>query len=298
MGEKHNWEYDYDYKELNDSIRKRPGMFFGSVGVSGVHNAILSLVEFLIENRKKEIFLTLNGPDITIAYIDEQPLNNFWVDAVKAASETFTDENNQYKFRLDHDIFDNIRPNTDALFDSLRELAFLNKDLHITLNGHAFHYGNGLLDLYDYLQTKSGVYWHSKHEPFSFHAKHGDLEIDVTFAAISSPFDPCIFSYVNNHRTEEDGDHVDGFMKSLKSVLNNYRQYSCEHFRIWKDFDIGLIVHARTPHPIYGGSTKRKFINPDVHQMITSVSKENLNRIFNENPEIAKEFVRCWRCSK
>lgn len=287
---------DFDHKKLYDAVRKRPVMYFGSTSLGGLHLAISNLVHYCIDSHKREISLTLNGANVVIRHEGEKLVSNFCTDITKAACDTFIYENNQFQFRFDKEIFESVEPNMDALFDTLRELAFLNKNLHITFNEHTFHYENGLIDLYQYLQVKSGLYWRSKHVPASFHAEDDCMEVDVVFAPTSSSFDSCIFSYVNNHRTEDNGVHVDGFIKGLKSVLNKYKQYSCEHMATLKNIDVGLIIHVKTLNPQYYGSTKRKLSNTEIYQFVMKATKENLIRIFTGNPRIAHKFVKCWRC--
>lgn len=284
-----------DYKKLCEDVRKRPVMFFGSTSLCALHIAISDLVHYCVDSCKRKISLTLEGADIVIRHEGKKLATNYCTAIVKAVCDTFTYENNQFQFRFDKEIFESVEPNIDVLFDTLRELAFLNKNLNITFNGHTFHYENGLIDLYQYLQVKSGLYWRSKHVPASFHAEDSCMEVDVAFAPISSSFDSCIFSYVNNHRTEDNGVHVDGFIKGLKSVLNKYK-HLCEHITTLNNIDVGLIIHVKTLNPRYDGSTKRKLSNIEIYQFVMKATKENLKYIFTENPGIAPEFVKCWRC--
>ena len=287
----------YNYKELYESIRKRPGIYFGSVSLWGLHNAIISLVHHCIDNNKRAISLTVNGADIAIRHEGERLACDFEINVVKAACESFIYEDNQFQLNLDKDIFETVEPNIDVLFDALRELAFLNSDLRITFNERAFHYKNGLIDLYNYLQARSGAYWVNKCIPISFCAQDEGMEVDVVFARVSSPFDLRIFSYVNNHRTDDNGVHVDGFIEGLNSELNKYKQHSCGHMTVLKDMNVGLIIHVKTQNPTYSGATKRKLASPEVHQFIVRATRDNLKRIFAENSQMASSLMKCWRCA-
>lgn len=136
---------DTNYDNLCESVRYRPGLFFGSVGLNGLHIAIMDIVFFCLENQKNDIQITVNGSDITISHDGEMLASNVNTDIVKYACDSFSYENNEYQFRLDREIFKITEPNYDVLFDSLRELAYLNKSLKINLNGHHFFYENGLM---------------------------------------------------------------------------------------------------------------------------------------------------------
>lgn len=292
MEEKNNGiNIDYDYNKLRESVRHRPGMFFGSTDLCGLQNAIMDLVYHCIENQKHDIDIVINRPDITVGHEGETLAPNFYTDVVRSACETFDYQNNQYQFRFDNKIFENIEPNHDVLFDALRELAFLNKLLKIRLNGHCFCYENGLMDFYQYLKIKAGLYWHERHQPIGFYTKEGDMEMDAVFAA-AHLFDPCIFSFVNNCRTQDNGAHVNGFLKGLREEADKYKQNSSERMKIIRNDGIGLIIHIKTPTPQYSGATKREIINREVYQFVKRATKENAGRIFAENPDMALTYIK------
>lgn len=291
MKEMNNWvNYDYDYNTLREGVRRRPGMYFGSDDCWGLHNAIMDIVNYCIENQKNDIDIVTNGADIRIRHEDEKLASNFDTDVVKSACEFFDYNSNLYQFRFDKEIFKNTEPNTDVLFDILRELAFLNKNLKICYNGHCFCYKNGLMDLYQYLKIKAGFYWHDKHNPISFSAEEGDMELDAVFAAVDS-MDPCIFSFVNSCKTVDNGSHVDGFIKALKEVVYKYKQDSPEYKKAIRKNDVALVIHIRTRDPHYAGATKREITNPEVYQFVKKTTKENLGRIFADNPDIVLTYI-------
>ena len=244
------------HEELYEQVRKRPGMFFGSSALRGLHFAIIDLILYCIDKDKKSISITINGADIIIKHEGEMLEASYCTDIVKAACKTFVYENNKFQLCFDNSVFDTSEPNIDALFDRLRELAFLNKHLSITLNKYTFFYENGLNDFFDYLQDKAGRYWISKHAPVGFHAEDEGVEFDVLFASVCSSFESSIISYANNHRTEDNGVHVDGFVRGLKSVLTGYKPHMCEHMTSLKDVDIGLIMHVKALNLQYSGATK------------------------------------------
>lgn len=291
MSETSSWTIEnYEYSELCKSIRLRPGIFFGSVGLLGLHNATMDLIYHCIENEKKEIEVVINGPDITITHDGDALATCFTTDIVKSACSSFEYSNNQYSFSFDKGIFRSIEPNQDVLFDALRELAFLNKHISIKLNDHVFHYENGLMDLYQYLWIKAGFYWQDKHHPISFYAREGDMELDAVFCAAYS-LDPCIFSYANNQRTDEHGSHVRGFFAGLSHVVKSLGKTTDQRKKNKFD-DIALILHVKVQNPHYAGETKRKLDDSEVYRFVKTATEANLSRIFSENPGIVSLYLK------
>lgn len=293
--EEKNFFDKFTFEELYERVRKRPGVFFGSVGLAGLHNAILHLIYHCVESGRGEMSVALTGGDIRINHDGEELEAHPEIDIVKAVCETFRYKNNEFQFKFDKQIFEITEPNTDALFDRLRELAVLNKGMKISFNGYSFCYENGLLDYYQYQKTKAGFYWLDNDKPISFRAKDGDMELDVVCIAVST-IEPCIFSFVNNCVTEENGTHVDGFIKGLRSELRKNKDDSCEHMTGLKKSDIGLVIHVRSPRPQYAGGTKRRLSSQEIYQFVMNATRENLAHIFAESLDKAHQFVQCWRC--
>ena len=281
---------NYEYDELRESVRNRPGMYFGSVDIVGLHNATMDLVYHCVENQKKEIGIVINGSDIAINHEGDELKSSFVTDIVKSACKSFDYSNSQYRFSFDEGIFQSTEPSADALFDTLRELAFLNKHLKIRFNEHDFHYKNGLMDLYQYLKIKAGFYWYDNHHPIGFHAIEGEMELDAVFAAAYC-LDPCIFSYANNQKTEEHGSHVRGFFAGLNQAVKSFRQ-STEQKKKYKYDGIALIIHVKVQNPQYAGETKRKLDDYEVYGFAKKVTEDNLSRILSENPGIVSFYIK------
>ncbi len=285
-----------EFEKLRESERKRPAMYFGSNSLRGLHIAISTFIIDFIMKDSKHISLTLNNADIIISHEGELLKPSYDSDFIVAACETFIYKDNRFNLRFDKAVFKTTVPNEDALFDMLRELAFLNKDLHITFNAHEFHYEKGLFDFYEYLQLTAGHYWSSKNIPGGFHAEKDGMALDAVFDSASLHFDTCVYSYANNMRTQENGVHADAFMCGLRTVLSGYRHLFCEDIKSVKDIEASLIIHVRVEKPMYEGATKRKLGGSELYQFVLDATIENLSRIFEENPLMLSAFVKCWRC--
>ncbi len=291
----HSDEVTIDINYFNEDWYK---MYFGSVSLDGLHSALLFLLLHCLEGDISELCVTLSGADITVRH-DGKPLEqSLDIEVVRAVCESFIYKDKQISLRFDKTIFKTTMLNNDALFDKLRELAFLNKDLRITYNGYSFNYENGLIDFYNYLHAKAGFCTYNTYMPIGFYAADGDMSVDVAFSCANSSHSPGILTYVNNQKTVKNGVHADGFIKALKHELRAYKQFSCEHISTLRNIDLGLIVHARTKNPSFEGALRQRLANPEICRFVFEVTKENLKQIFMENPEIASAFVKCWRCRK
>jgi DNA gyrase/topoisomerase IV subunit B len=288
---------NYDYDELYEHVRARPGMYFGTTSLRGLHFAILELIIYCFNNDKTEIYLTVHGSNITLSFEGEKPKNEFMLNLIQAACCSFVYADGKYKFSFDKEVFENTEPNKDVLFDTLRELAFLNKKASIIFNEHVFHYEDGVIDLFKYLQVKLGSSFLKMCTPAGFYAENDNMSVDVAFAPAGSPHDTCVFSYVNDKRTEENGTHVDGFIKGLKSSLIDYTQHYDGHINSFDSVGVGLVIHVRTTNAQYGGATKRHFISPEVQSFVKFETENNLKRIFTDNPQMACEFIKYWLCT-
>ncbi len=292
-------DFEYDYDELYNHVRKRPQMYVGYTDFRGVRNTILSLVEYAINENKKEIIINIENNVITMTYEGSELPQNMDLDVIKALSESFSHLNNVLTYKLDTTVFNKLDINNDVIFDDLRTLAFLNKEVTITFNNHKFHYENGLLDLYDYFVGKS-EYFYDEFEPFeiSFHDENFEVDIVYSFTNSWSNLYRRILSYVNNKETEEHGSHVDGFLDGVKTALLEHRQGCCKEKESFRFLSVGFVIHVKKVDVHYYGATKRKVEDDEIYQVVKKLTVDKLKLFFEKNHQIAEDNLRCGHCRK
>ena len=203
-------------------------------------------------------------------------------------------------FKPDFEIFTSVEFEYDIIADRLRELAFLNKGLKITLadnrNGQKeeFLAEGGLVQFVSYLQVDREVL-HSK--PLAVEGASSGIEVSIALQW-SSSYSEQILSYVNNINTVEGGTHVVGFKTALTRTINAYGQKA----GLFKNEKAGLsgddcreglvaVISCRVPEPQFEGQTKTKLGNSEVKGFIEQIVYEKLTTILDENPQVARKVV-------
>ncbi|MFH1590224.1 MAG: DNA topoisomerase (ATP-hydrolyzing) subunit B [archaeon] len=202
-------------------------------------------------------------------------------------------------FKPDKQIFESIEYDFDTLANRLRELAFLNKGVKITITDkredkekiEEFQYQGGIKSFVKYLnKNKTEV-----HEVIYLNQNKNDIEMEVAIQ-YTTAYAENVFSFVNNINTHEGGTHVIGFKTALTRTLNNYS----EREKMSKDVKLssedvreGLtaIISIKIPNPQFEGQTKTKLGNSEVKGIIDSLVTTGLNTFLNENPAISKNII-------
>ncbi|MCI0532101.1 MAG: toprim domain-containing protein, partial [candidate division Zixibacteria bacterium] len=204
-------------------------------------------------------------------------------------------------FKPDQEIFPKIDFNFDVVSARLRELAFLNKGLEISITderskkSHNFKYEGGLAEFVKYLNEGKEplhpkvIYFHKEKEKV-------DVEIGLQY---NDTYVENIFSYVNNINTIEGGTHLVGFKTALTRTINNYIQKTGlikngEGLSLQgEDTREGLtaVLSVKVPDPQFEGQTKTKLGNSEVKGVVEQVTGENLIDYFEENPGIARRIA-------
>ncbi len=208
-------------------------------------------------------------------------------------------------FLPDDSIFETTDFKFDILSARLRELAFLNKGIEITIQDkrtdkeHVFKYDGGINSFVKFLnKNKNGI-----HDVLYFEKKANDIELEISIQYNDS-YQENIFSFVNNINTHEGGTHLIGFKTALTRVINNYSEknnLSKEVKIVGDDTREGLtaIISIRVPEPQFEGQTKTKLGNYEVKGIVDSIVSEKLALFFEENPGIAKKVVfKCISSAK
>lgn len=205
-------------------------------------------------------------------------------------------------FKPDAEIFEIVEFSVDTLANRLRELAFLNSGISISLLDERleppkqfdFHYEGGLLQFVEHINKSK----QKLHDNVIYIAHQKDfLSVEVALQWNDS-YSETISSYVNNINTIEGGTHVSGFRNALTRVVNKYAQESgvmknMKESLLGEDIREGLacVISAKVPVPQFEGQTKTKLGNSEVEGFLNGVVYEKLTIYFEQNPAIAKKIV-------
>ncbi len=205
-------------------------------------------------------------------------------------------------FKPDPDIFDELVYDYDVLEHRLRELAFLNKGIAITLKDtrpdqeqeNRYHYEGGIRSYIEYInRNKDPLY-----EQITYYEKNmDDYSLELAFQ-YTTGYTENIYSYANNIFTPEGGSHLNGFKSALTRTINNYAKrnnYIKGNDKNLSGEDIreGLtaIVSIKLLEPQFEGQTKTKLGNPEVKGIVETIVNEELSAFLEENPDVAKSIM-------
>lgn len=206
-------------------------------------------------------------------------------------------------FKPDREIFDSEIYDYETLKIRVRELAFLNKGLRLTLRddrdnedttGETFIYEGGITEYVKYLNKhKTPV-----HESVVYFEGEEDNIIFEVALQYNSGFNENIYSFVNNINTHDGGTHEEGVKRSLTRVINNYARKN----NILKEKDesfsgedvkegLTMIISCKHPNPQFEGQTKGRLGNSEVRKIADNVFAEGFERFLLENPSSAKIII-------
>ncbi len=218
-------------------------------------------------------------------------------------------------FAPDETIFDEVNYDYDTLTRRLRELAFLNAGVSITVTDErgetdrsdTFHYEGGIVEYVTYLNKNKEVL---HPEPIYFTASKAESEKDSASVEIAMQYNygynENVFTYANNINTIEGGSHLVGFRTALTRVVNDYAR----KYKILKDNDANLsgedtreglsaIISVKLTEPQFEGQTKTKLGNAYIRNMVDSAVYAGLMQYMEEHPAQAKTIVdKCLSASR
>ncbi|MDX6696375.1 MAG: gyrase subunit [Blastocatellia bacterium] len=204
-------------------------------------------------------------------------------------------------FRPDSEIFDAVLFSFDKLSERLREKAFLNKGIRITIKdereeterSHEFYYKGGIAEFVKHL-NKNKTTLHDK--PLYFERVNDILSIEVAIQ-YNDAYDEKVYSFANNINTVDGGTHLSGFRSAFTRTINAYAQSSglAKNFKgslSGDDVREGLVavISVKLPQPQFEGQTKGK-LNSDVKGAVESFLNERLTEFFEQNPTVARKIV-------
>ena len=260
----------------------------------GLHGVGVSVVNALSEWLYAEV--KRNGKTYRIGFacgITTSPL-----EVIGAAEQTGT----KIHFKPDVTIFEDTVYSFEVLKHRIRELAFLNRGIYVTLIDERpeeayqeiFHYEGGLNSFVEYLNENKD----SLHQPPIFiSGKKDDVVVELSMQYNDS-YSENIYSFVNNINTEEGGTHLSGFKIALTRSINDYAKKN----NILKDAEENLsgddvregltaVLSIKIREPQFEGQTKTKLGNSEVRGIVDNLVSEGLNEFFEENPLVIKKII-------
>ena len=209
-------------------------------------------------------------------------------------------------FLPDKEIFTATEYNFDTLAQRLRELAFLNKGLEITLTderltdpktGEAkklnFKYSGGIAEFIKHLNRGKSTL-HDK--PIYMEAERDDVAMEIALQ-YNDGYSETVFSFANNINTVDGGTHLSGFRTALTRTIN----YAGQQLGLFKDVKENLtgddvreglvaVVSVKLPQPQFEGQTKGK-LNSDIAGIVQAFLNERLGAFFEQNPPVARKII-------
>jgi len=218
------------------------------------------------------------------------------------------DTGTQIRFWPDTEIFETDNFVYSTLQSRLRELAFLNSGVEITLRDERddtteqFRYDGGIKEFVEFLnETKTRLHeeviYFDEAEPMGDSPDSGMVQVEVAMQA-TDELQGSLHAFANNINTREGGTHMTGFKTALTRVINDYATDN----GLLKDLDDNLkgediregltaVLSIKHPDPQFEGQTKTKLGNSEVRGIVESAVHEHLGTYFEENPDTAETIV-------
>ena len=271
----------------------------GAYKVSGgLHGVGASVVNALSEWMEVTVFQ--DGKVYFIRFED----GGHTVEPLKVIGET-TQTGSLVRFKADPRIFkETTEYDYDILNTRLRQLAFLNRDIRLTLKDERdpeearqsdYHYEGGIIEYVEYLNKGK--------QTISDRVIYVDGLQDNIFAEVALQYNEGyqsnIYSFCNNINTHEGGFHEDGFRLALTRVINKYGKdnnlLKKDETLSQDDVKEGLvaIISIKHPDPQYEGQTKTKLDNQDAAKIVSKVTGDEIVRYFDRNLETLKSIIGC-----
>jgi len=231
------------------------------------------------------------------------------VDSLTVVGET-EETGTCVRFWPDPEVFETIVFDFDNLKKRLRELAFLNKGIRITIEDkreehkalESFHYEGGIIEFVEFLNKNKTLLLE---KPLYFEGVKGTSTVEVAMQ-YNDGYQELVYTFANNIQTHEGGTHLTGFRNALTKVINEYaRKYKmlkdAEQNLSGEDVREGLtaIVSVKLEEPQFEGQTKTKLGNSEIRTVTENIVSEKLEAFLEENPQVAKGIIeKCLMASR
>jgi len=259
----------------------------------GLHGVGVSVVNAL--SKSMEVEVKRDGKIYRITFSRGETVSPLKV--IGTAQDTGT----KVHFLPDEEIFTVKEFNFDTLKHRLRELAFLNSGITITLTDKRdggeernFHFDGGIKSFVEHLNRKKEKI---NPTPIYFNGRKDDAVVEVAMQYTDN-YQENIFSYVNNINTEEGGMHLIGFRTALTKVANEFAKRhnlfkSSDSTLSGEDVREGLtaVISVKLHNPQFEGQTKTKLGNVEIRSLVNAVVVESLSEFFEENSAIGKQIL-------
>jgi len=259
----------------------------------GLHGVGVSVVNALSERLDLEIWR--NGNVYQQSYQRGTPV------AALVIAGTTQRRGTKVTFKPDLEIFESADYSFDTLAQRLRELAFLNGGILVTLDderdgkSHKFQYDGGIVSFVEHLnKNKTNV----NDKPIFMRGTKDGIEAEIALQWNDS-YSELVFTFANNINTHEGGTHLSGFRAALTRTINNYATKN-NLAKDLKDANIsgddireGLtgVVSVKIPQPQFEGQTKTKLGNTEVKGIIEAIVNDKLGQFLEETPAVAKRII-------
>ncbi len=260
----------------------------------GLHGVGVSVVNALSE--KLTVTVDRAGARHQMSFVRGQTTQKLAVIGLAAGTGTTV------SFKPDPQIFTVLEFTWSTLADRLRQLAFLNGGLRISLTDErgeeprteTFYYKGGLVEFVSWLNRNKKVV-HPK--PVHFTATRDDVEVDIALQ-YEEGYNENTFTFVNNINTHEGGTHLTGFRAALTRTINEVAKKTnalkkADFTLSGDDAREGLtcVLHVKLREPQFEGQTKTKLGNSEVEGIVRAVVNEHLGNYLDENPGVGRAII-------
>jgi DNA gyrase subunit B len=259
----------------------------------GLHGVGVSVVNALSERLDLEIWR--NG------HVYQQSFERGTPTGTLEVTGTTQKRGTKVTFKPDAQIFESTEYSFDTLAQRLRELAFLNGGIVITIDderdgkSHKFQYDGGIVSFVEHLnKNKTNV----NDKPIFMRGTKDGIDAEIALQWNDS-YTELVFTFANNINTHEGGTHLSGFRSALTRTINAYAAKSAMAKDL-KDASIsgddireGLtgVVSVKIPQPQFEGQTKTKLGNTEVKGIVEAIVNDKLGQFLEENPAVAKRII-------
>ena len=264
----------------------------------GLHGVGISVTNAL----SKELIVDVkrNGKIYRQEYQYGKPITELEV----VGSTDVKDTGTTVKFLPDGGIFSTVEFSFESLSSRLRELAFLNKGIKISIEEektgkkNEFQYDGGIVSFVEYLNKNKNPL----HKIIYFIKSKNDIQFEYALQYNDS-YQENVFSFANTINTYEGGTHLIGFKTALTRVMNSYVEKSnLKGVKLTsEDVREGLtsVISIKVPEPQFEGQTKTKLGNSEIKGLVDSIVYDSISSYLEENPQVAKQIIyKCVNASQ
>jgi DNA gyrase subunit B len=259
----------------------------------GLHGVGISVVNALSQNLEMEVYK--NGNIYYQTYSKGNKLTDLTITGETDKRGT------KITFSPDFDVMNKNEFSYETLTRRMRELAFLNKEVHIIIEDERsaekddFFYEGGIVSFVEYLNRSCTPL----HDPIHIEGDKKDVQIEVAIQ-YNDTFKEKLYSFANNIRTIEGGFHVSGFKGALTRTVNSYIATAKNLPKNMQNIKIGgddmreglaVIISVKLMEPQFEGQTKTKLGNNEVKGIVESLLNEKLGHFLEENPGVARKII-------